>query len=99
MSDNNVNVVGLLFFLKQRTEYDVRISDWSSDVCSSDLISHELRDNQRNGFQNLQHQRQKLQSLHPLSRKRPEGRDRQSVAKGKRVSVGVGVGGRRIITS
>src|SRR3546814_6824206 len=27
------------FFFKQKTAYDVRISDWSSDVCSSDLIS------------------------------------------------------------
>src|SRR3546814_14551649 len=26
-----------LFFFKQRTAYEVRISDWSSDVCSSDL--------------------------------------------------------------
>src|SRR3546814_7094204 len=25
------------FFVKQKTAYDVRISDWSSDVCSSDL--------------------------------------------------------------
>src|SRR3546814_15544066 len=25
------------FFFKQKTEYDLRISDWSSDVCSSDL--------------------------------------------------------------
>src|SRR3546814_13697921 len=25
------------FFCKQKTEYEVRISDWSSDVCSSDL--------------------------------------------------------------
>src|SRR3546814_13292833 len=25
------------FFLKQKTAYDLRISDWSSDVCSSDL--------------------------------------------------------------
>src|SRR3546814_2840281 len=25
------------FFFKQKTEYDMRISDWSSDVCSSDL--------------------------------------------------------------
>src|SRR3546814_15127952 len=25
------------FFLKQKTAYDMRISDWSSDVCSSDL--------------------------------------------------------------
>src|SRR3546814_8421166 len=26
------------FFFKQRTAYEMRISDWSSDVCSSDLI-------------------------------------------------------------
>src|SRR3546814_20764052 len=28
----------LFFFFKQKTAYDMRISDWSSDVCSSDLI-------------------------------------------------------------
>src|SRR3546814_9171604 len=27
----------LIFFFKQKTAYDMRISDWSSDVCSSDL--------------------------------------------------------------
>src|SRR3546814_972223 len=27
----------IFFFFKQNTAYDVRISDWSSDVCSSDL--------------------------------------------------------------
>src|SRR3546814_1520973 len=27
----------LIFFFKQKTAYDIRISDWSSDVCSSDL--------------------------------------------------------------
>src|SRR3546814_16710427 len=31
--------IGVLFFFKQKTAYEVRISDWSSDVCSSDLIS------------------------------------------------------------
>src|SRR3546814_12884596 len=29
----------LFFFFKQKTAYEVRISDWSSDVCSSDLPS------------------------------------------------------------
>src|SRR3546814_5065872 len=28
------------FFFKQKTAYEMRISDWSSDVCSSDLIGH-----------------------------------------------------------
>src|SRR3546814_13427755 len=27
-----------IFFFKQKTAYEMRISDWSSDVCSSDLI-------------------------------------------------------------
>src|SRR3546814_5304965 len=26
------------FFFKQKTAYELRISDWSSDVCSSDLV-------------------------------------------------------------
>src|SRR3546814_4596244 len=30
----------LFFFFKQKTAYEVRISDWSSDVCSSDLPVH-----------------------------------------------------------
>src|SRR3546814_1334948 len=29
----------LFFFFKQKTAYEMRISDWSSDVCSSDLES------------------------------------------------------------
>src|SRR3546814_20633591 len=28
----------IFFFFKQKTAYEMRISDWSSDVCSSDLI-------------------------------------------------------------
>src|SRR3546814_2388782 len=27
----------IIFFFKQKTAYEMRISDWSSDVCSSDL--------------------------------------------------------------
>src|SRR3546814_12185595 len=30
-------VACLFFFFKQKTAYEMRISDWSSDVCSSDL--------------------------------------------------------------
>src|SRR3546814_10606161 len=29
----------LFFFVKQKTAYEMRISDWSSDVCSSDLAA------------------------------------------------------------
>src|SRR3546814_2983961 len=33
------------FFFKQKTAYEIRISDWSSDVCSSDLDLHGELDN------------------------------------------------------
>src|SRR3546814_5306181 len=29
----------IFFFFKQKTAYEMRISDWSSDVCSSDLLA------------------------------------------------------------
>src|SRR3546814_11773803 len=29
----------IIFFFKQKTAYEMRISDWSSDVCSSDLVA------------------------------------------------------------
>src|SRR3546814_7047378 len=29
----------MFFFFKQKTAYEMRISDWSSDVCSSDLLT------------------------------------------------------------
>src|SRR3546814_5937645 len=31
--------VYIFFFFKQKTAYERRISDWSSDVCSSDLLA------------------------------------------------------------
>src|SRR3546814_3276122 len=33
----------IFFFCKQKTAYEMRISDWSSDVCSSDLAKVHLR--------------------------------------------------------
>src|SRR3546814_3358649 len=33
----------LFFFFKQKTAYEMRISDWSSDVCSSDLLVGRLK--------------------------------------------------------
>src|SRR3546814_15635463 len=32
------------FFFKQKTAYEMRISDWSSDVCSSDLADFRTRE-------------------------------------------------------
>src|SRR3546814_7524571 len=34
----------VFFFFKQKTAYEMRISDWSSDVCSSDLANAEALD-------------------------------------------------------
>src|SRR3546814_10543599 len=44
------------FFFKQKTAYDMRISDWSSDVCSSDLLGGlaQARRFGEHGFQKLQ---------------------------------------------
>src|SRR3546814_1668080 len=39
----------VFFFFKQKTAYEMRISDWSSDVCSSDL----LIEDQSQGFMNV----------------------------------------------
>src|SRR3546814_1910206 len=37
-------VVYVFFFFKQKTAYEMRISDWSSDVCSSDLPGEAAHD-------------------------------------------------------
>src|SRR3546814_10302637 len=36
-SRDQVMTIIMFFFFKQKTAYEMRISDWSSDVCSSDL--------------------------------------------------------------
>src|SRR3546814_3565494 len=33
-----ISYIVSFFFFKQKTAYEMRISDWSSDVCSSDLV-------------------------------------------------------------
>ena len=40
-TDNVYGVIGwyIVFFFKQKTAYELVSRDWSSDVCSSDLIS------------------------------------------------------------
>src|SRR3546814_7725382 len=35
-------MIYIIFFFKQKTAYEMRISDWSSDVCSSDLPNTDL---------------------------------------------------------
>src|SRR3546814_8932173 len=42
-----VSLCVFFFFFKQKTAYEMRISDWSSDVCSSDLQPWIARDSER----------------------------------------------------
>src|SRR3546814_6349338 len=50
----------IFFFFKQKTAYEMRISDWSSDVCSSDLVEGvKLIDGRQNGQVQLLFAKQK----------------------------------------
>src|SRR3546814_2296634 len=40
-------MIVLFFFFKQKTAYEMRISDWSSDVCSSDLSLNSIERSRR----------------------------------------------------
>src|SRR3546814_8638779 len=46
------------FFFKQKTAYEMRISDWSSDVCSSDLKGSATIDGKAYGAGELRIQRE-----------------------------------------
>src|SRR3546814_8622758 len=87
---HNVFFLTNFFFFKQKTAYEMRISDWSSDVCSSDLIrtAHRAIPPRR-----AQHLLRQGRARH----RRRAHQDRKSVVKGKSVSVRVDLGGRRII--
>src|SRR3546814_20516951 len=55
------------FFVKQKTAYEMRISDWSSDVCSSDLPGRRRADLHRGGERPVQ-PRRLLHDHRPLHR-------------------------------
>src|SRR3546814_7662806 len=50
------------FFFKQKTAYEMRISDWSSDVCSSDLSSETCPEGARGAHHGPLHRAQHLRS-------------------------------------
>src|SRR3546814_7952620 len=54
-----------VFFFKQKTAYEMRISDWSSDVCSSDL--QDPRHEQESEEQQDSRDRERARDVHPLS--------------------------------
>src|SRR3546814_7716930 len=102
---------GFFFFFKQKTAYELRISDWSSDVCSSDLAM--VRQSRARNIELLLDAPDR-QALRPGPHQHPvdlqagriaerlelcgcffEFQDRKSVVEGKSGSVRVGLGGRR----
>src|SRR3546814_1469884 len=100
----------LFFFFKQKTAYDVRISDWSSDVCSSDLW--ELYKKPKalamvevmlgaRGDPELSERLSRVGRTRQLIERQLLGEefkemgDRKSVVEGTSVSGGVDLGGRR----
>src|SRR3546814_12770815 len=96
----------VFFFFKQKTAYEMRISDWSSDVCSSDLpvmfYNGATADARwRIGWISFSPDFSYVTGggLEPLLMPPPakERTDRKSVVEGKSVSVRVDLGGRRII--
>src|SRR3546814_6487368 len=95
--------VPLFLFFTQKTAYEMRISDWSSDVCASDLIAVALSD--RSGADRAEiGARLRLGQVHRAGppaldeRRQIDAPDRKSVVEGQSVSVRLDLGGRRIIT-
>src|SRR3546814_11677152 len=93
------------FFFKQKTAYEMRISDWSADVCSSDLPYSFPKKSERliklakwieasGKFEDVA----KLLAQYriPEMQQASTG-DRKSVAQGKSASVRLDLGGRRIM--
>src|SRR3546814_11283386 len=99
------------FFFKQKTAYEMRISDWSSDVCSSDLTTTASAPNSMLALSPaLAARRMAARRARPASSAAlpetkvwreaevlPQSGDRKSVVSGKSVSVRVDLGGRRIL--
>src|SRR3546814_13571750 len=80
----------MLFFFQQKTAYELRISDWGSDVCSSDLAPERAQHAREPGI---------LVELAGARGDHDQHRDRKSVVEGERVSVRVDLGARRILNN
>src|SRR3546814_1193185 len=91
----------VLCFFKQKTAYEMRISDWSSGVCSSDLGPHRRAERQGSGGERQAVRARPAGHAGAVDqrveqrRRRQLRRERKSGVEGKRVSVRVDLGGRR----
>src|SRR3546814_14941266 len=61
-----------IFFFKQKTAYEMRISDWSSDVCSSDLRTGRRLEFPKEGKAVLEATRRALAAIEDIRRVVPE---------------------------
>src|SRR3546814_5444383 len=95
-------------FFEQKTAYEMRISDWSSDVCSSDLPptagqgARRVWSDSRGRIWVSEWKSGQVSVFDPAgggwrSWRLPGEEDRKSLVSGKSVSVRVDLGGRRII--
>src|SRR3546814_8683533 len=90
--------LSFVFFFKQKTAYEMRISDWSSDVCSSDLDRQRRDERHDRHQQQRSHDRERGDDQRPAARKLahplmafhlPPGRDHRRCS--GRVALRVGV--------
>src|SRR3546814_14265027 len=97
-------MTGCVFFFEHKTAYELRISDWSSDVCSSDLHDFNARVRVPGGFRLTNSAGERRWNTasgraafisHDVPTDLP---DRKSVVQGQSVSVRVDLGGRSNIT-
>src|SRR3546814_1605094 len=79
-------ILYFFFFFKQKTAYEMRISDWSSDVCSSDLVAGAARRGNRDAHHRNQ-ERQAARGAFRLADHRP-GRDGDGDRRRSRGGVG-----------
>src|SRR3546814_2959390 len=82
------------FFFKQKTAYELRISDWSSDVCSSDLRQEVVADH-REAFENLRRNGARLKIK--LGHDPPHGVDRRLSGEGGEVGPDEAMGDRKSV--
>src|SRR3546814_16040339 len=102
-------MLSFFYFFKKKTAYELRISDWSSDVCSSDLApaAPDIDDDEEEqphvvdevpvpggGFETEMLLRAEMTLIGAHAADDQEA-DRKSVGEGKRGSVRVDLGGRR----
>src|SRR3546814_18686448 len=87
-----IDTYSLFFFFKQKTAYEMRISDWSSDVCSSDLDPHLARA-ERGAVDRDRFPRRRAVSCAGHPRRRSEA----SEAGGRPAVLGADPGRRRVV--